>query len=278
MLLFTADTVGELLSERLRKPQLETSHTVARLTGVCRALADLHEGNQSDAAVNRAASWLAHRVDWPTSRLLDYMLGLIVPRIGVEKSPDTLYCGDGLTACIEGFPNARFIHLTRHPTDSVISLRKHSGAPPRPTESLAEWCADIWYSGHLRIARFLSCLPESQWLRLRGEDLIREPVMWLPRILRWLDLEVTDDLIRRMLMTECWRFANRGESGLLFGADPTFLNSPRLQSVPEPGPIWFDPRWQLSGQTIYRISALAGNLGYLSGMLPVAPETFQETH
>jgi Sulfotransferase family len=173
-----------------------------------------------------------------------------------------LFCGDGLAACIKGFPYARFIHLTRHPASSLVSLQKHSPCPPRPAESLTEWCANVWYTGHLRIIRFLSSLPRSQWFRVRGEDLIGKPAAWLPKILRWLDLDAAEDLVSRMLLTERWRFAHRGESGLLCGADPTFLNSPRLQSVPEPGPISFDPRWQLSDQTVYRLTALASYLGY----------------
>lgn len=262
LLLFTVDTAGELLNERQRRPQLERGQIVARLTGVCRALADLHEGDQSNAAVNRAGSWLARHADWPTPRLLNYMLDLIAPSVGIEKSPDTVARDNGLTACIKGFPDARFIHLTRHPTNSLISMHKHLPHPPRPTEIRAEWYSDIWYTGHLRIVRFLCSLPDSQWLRVRGEDLIRRPAAWLPGMLRWLDLEATDALVSSMLLTERWKFANRGESGCLFGADPTFLSSPRLHSVPEPGPVWLDPEWQLSDQTRYRVRTLARYLGY----------------
>ena len=265
LLLFNADNVHELLNEGERRPDLLPRQVRSRLTGVCRALADLHEGNQSDAAVNRACEWLACRPDWPTSRLLEYMLTLIAPRIGVEKSPDTVADAGRLAALAKGFPSARFIHLTRHPTDSLVSMQKHFRNPPDPDESLAEWCADMWYSGHLRITRFLAGLPDGQWFRVHGEDLVREPAAWLPKILGWLDLEVNDSLVRMMLKTEHWRFANRGESGLLYGGDPKFLDSPGLRSVPAPGPVSFDPGWGLSPQTRYRITALADHLGYLGG-------------
>lgn len=262
LLLFTASTVKELLEARKRMIDWPPSLLEARLSGVSRTLADLHEGNQSDPAVARARRWLETRADWTTSQLMSYLLARVHPRIGLEKSPDTAMADDAIEACISAYPQARFIHLTRHPANSIRSMHAHYRRLPWKQVSLTEWSAWAWYNTHRRIVLALAKLSDDQWLRVRAEDLLRWPYECLPQVFQWLGLSCDAQTVSQMLHTEQWRFAGTGESGRLAGGDPRFLAAPALRPVARPGPLACDPEWRITDEAWSEITLLAGLLGY----------------
>jgi hypothetical protein len=274
MLTFSAPTIGDLLSgigclcaQSAEPHEPESCPFLAvRLSGPYRAIAELHEGGQHDAAIRRARRWLKEKSDWPGERLLDHLLGLVAPRIGLEKSPDTVRSDKNLARCISGYPGARYIHLTRHPVTAQRSLQQHLslGNPSASPRRQAAQAATIWYRAHVRITGALGQLPPEQSFRVRGEDLLRSPQTWLPRILGWLGLEAGPDTVATMLLTERWPFAGTGTSGRLFGGDHKFMLSPELSPVPEPGPLDFEPAWGLLDEMRARMSKLANHLGYPS--------------
>jgi Sulfotransferase family len=262
MLLFSAPTVGELLDEASRRPRLPPAWLHSRRSGLLRAVADLREGSQCEAAISRAEAWLADRSSWPPARLMDLLLTLARPRAGVEKSPDTVFTDQALQACLDAFPQARYIHLTRHPVTTQRSMQKHWLPLSQSKPHVVVQAASAWYLGHSRITAALAGLPAAQWMRVRAEDVLREPGVWLPRILDWLGLPAGPDIITGMLRTQDWRFAGTGPSGRLFGGDPKFLYSPALRPVPAPGPVAFDPDWGLLTEMQDRMTTLAARLGY----------------
>jgi Sulfotransferase family len=259
LLIFTADTVGELLSEGTG-----LAHFPLRQSGLWRAVADLHEGSQDDDALARAREWLANRADWPTTRLMDHLIGLARPCISLEKSPDTSSADATLAGCMAAYPRARFLHLVRHPVTTQRSIHDHWRPAGRfgTEKALIAEAAAFWYLSHQRIIKALAPLPSHQWMRVRAEDLLTEPRVWIPRILAWLELESTPEIIDRMLLTENWRFAGTGSSEGLFGGDPKFLRSPALRPIPAPGPVVFDPSWGLRDEMRDRMTVLAHSLGY----------------
>ena len=194
---------------------------------------------------------------------MDYLLRLIYPQIGLEKSPETVGTGDALDAYIENYPNSRYIHLTRHPIGTIQSMQRHWRYRLNLSETaLAAHAATAWYLGHLRITRKLAQLPSEQWIRVGAEDLLREPDTRLPSLLDWLGLPCSDEIVAGMKQTQNWRFAGTGNSGKLFGGDPKFMLSPVLRHVPEPGEISFDPSWGLLDKMCDRMTSLARYLGY----------------
>lgn len=263
--LFRAATVGQLLDERRPGSPLAPIVFDLRLSGLLRAVADLHEGDQGAAAIERARDWLAERAIWPTIALMEYLRELVPAQIGLEKSPDTVSDDDQLARCIRSWrpPDARYLHLTRHPVTSQRSILRRWRMYLRGDDGeLAARAATLWYDSHCRIMRALSsCRPEA-WMRVRSEDLLREPYVWLPRILDWLGVEYDTLTIGRMLRTEQWRFAHTGEDGRLFGGDPDFMVSPALRGVPDPGPVSFGPSSGLPAETCARLTQLASQLGY----------------
>jgi hypothetical protein len=265
MLLFSAPDVRGLLTEQARRPDMPPSWARSRLTGVLRAVAELHEGSQSPEAILRAQAWLGHRAGWSTVRLMDHLLDLVRPRIGLEKSPDSTQSDERLEACINAYPDARFIHLVRHPVTTQRSMHRHMrGYYPAAVgeQTLIVRAASAWYLAHLRIAKRLSRMPSEKWLRVRAEDLLRDPHRWIPQICEWLGLRCDADIIAGMLRTEDWQFSGHGITGELGGGDDKFMRAPRLRPIPEPGPVIFDPAWGLRPELTSRMTGLAAFLGY----------------
>jgi hypothetical protein len=261
MLIFEAGTVGGLL-DRVNVASPAAIFGEMRLNGILRAVAELLEGSQDDAAIGRAKDWLGERSSWPTPEFMDYLLSLVYPKIGLEKSPETVASDQALQTCMEHYPQARYIHLTRHPVTNIRSMIDYWRVFKLDEKSRAAWGASGWYKSHSRIVRALSQLPADRWLRIRAEDLLGDPATWLPRILDWLGLPHDGDVVSRMTRTQNWRFAGTGESGMLFGGDAKFLLSPALRPVSVPAEAAFDPSWGLLDEMVTRITSLASSLGY----------------
>jgi Sulfotransferase family len=262
LLIFSGATVGDLLAARPTTAAV-SAWEARKLSGVLRAVAEVHDGVQDSSALVRARAWLTEHADWSTTALLDHLLAAVHPRIGLEKSPDTIAADDRVAACLRAYPQARILHLTRHPTGTIASMYRHWGSLPQMADpDLARACAGIWTTEHRRILRFAGKLPDERYLRVRSEDLLLRPRAELTRILGWLGLDATDPTIDAMQRTDRWRFAGFGPDGNLYGGDATFFGAPTLRRVPEPGPVVFDPAWRLTPAMRGRVSALAESLGY----------------
>lgn len=263
--LFARETVRDILAISAGPPgdYRGRRHT---LMGLERALAQLHEDSQDQAALDRALDWLWQRPTIATAEVMEHLLRLIYPRIGVEKSPATVASQEALARCMRAFPGARYLHLTRHPIGtqrSMLRLYEQYLFPARMAHAdRVRLCVLAWHTGHLRIVQALQSIPRQRWLRVRAEDLIGEPRAWLPRILEWLDLHHDKAIIDRMLETNRWEFAGwHGHIGF-GGADPYFLAAPALRPAPSPEPDIIDPTWQISDAVAAKITALARYLGY----------------
>jgi hypothetical protein len=261
MLLFSADTVGELI-QKTPRPRQPPAFVESQRSGILRAVADLLEGSQEQPAIARAEAWLTARSSWPPYQLMDYLLEQAYPQVGLEKSPETVITNRALDACLDRYPNARYIHLTRHPVTTMRSHIDHLRCLGRSEKALVVGAASSWYLCHARIVRRLAQLPDRQWTRIRAEDLLREPATHLPRLLSWLELPTDAQLVARMMHTEKWRFAGTGPAGRLFGGDPKFMRSPVLRPIREPGEIAFDESWGMPDGVRDRLTALANALGY----------------
>jgi hypothetical protein len=263
MLLFTAPTVGELLTVPQQGPTIPKRWLEARQSGPKRAVAELHEGCQSRDALLRAEDWLNHHSGWTTARLMDHLRSLIRERLVVEKSPDTTSADERLRRCLETYPDAYYLHLTRHPAHCQRSMHKLWAHIYQDHDvALVARAAAAWYRAHLRIMRALDELPSGQSMRVRAEDILLAPDVWLPKILGWLDLPAPAESIDRMLNPQNWCFANTGPDGTLYGGDISFMRSPSLRQIVNPGPTVFDPSWRLPDEMADRMITLAGILGY----------------
>jgi hypothetical protein len=234
--------------------------------GLVRAIAQLHDGQQDAAAIQRAIEWLRARAAAPSTSIMDHVLQLVHPQTAVEKSPSTVGSARALARCMRAYPNARYLHLTRHPVSSVQSMNAHWSGRLLPAEIPQEQrlrgCLHYWYSSHLRITQALRDVPQHRWRRLRAEDVIGNPSAWLPHVLDWLALESDETIIDRMLHTQKWEFAAWDTQAGFGGTDPKFSRDPQLRAAPPPEPDVIDPSWEISGEIRVRICALAHYIGY----------------
>jgi hypothetical protein len=263
--LFLRDTLGEIMAMPAG-PFTDRDGHRHRLMGLERAIAQLHDGSQSRAALDRALAWIQQRPQLPSVAVMDYLLRLVHPRAAVEKSPATVESRQALTRCLRAYPNARYLHLTRHPVGSQRSMLRLFGQflfpAGMPAAERVRRCLLTWYSCHLRIIEAQRALPGARWLRVRSEDLVGDPRTWLPRILDWLGLAHDGAVTDAMLATQRWEFA-AWDGHVGFGAaDPQFLAAPELRPAPPPGPEVIDPAWDIDGDLRDKIITLARYLGY----------------
>jgi Sulfotransferase family len=263
MLLFGHPTVQELLVEGVNWPDMPPWVGVTRLNGICRAIAEVKYGHQGSHEIAQARDWLERRSDWSPADVMRYLLKQIHPLIGLEKSPETVF-GDAPDRCMQEFPKARYIHLTRHPVTSHRSLLEHWHQAHRhlTLRSRSIYCARSWSIGHRNILQALNKVSSERWIRIRSEDLLRDPQNVAARVYDWLDLSYNEEILRELSATERWRFANTGECGTLFGGDAKFMLSPQLRRIEDPGPVKFPSEWMLSAEIRQEVSRLARHLGY----------------
>jgi len=256
--LFIADTVAELL--QIHRPRPHGSH------GLLRALAQLQEQAQTDATVAKAQAWLEQHRDWTTKQLFDHLLKLVDPWIAVDKSPRTVLKREYLERAYAMYPNAYYLHLTRHPRSTAKSLLAN-------LRRNAEWGGTfdaeridperIWLRAYQNIIEFTDGLPLGQAMRLKGEDLLSEPEVYLPQIAEWLDVSTSAEAIEAMLHPERSSYACYGPEQAKYGNDPEFLEKPGLRRgrVREPslaGPLDWAAEREFSQQTL----KLAKQIGY----------------
>ena len=126
--LFVGDTVRQVIDLE-RKHKGGKSH--AGPPGLLRSLAQLHDGVQTTGTAIRAAAWLLERADWSTKAMLEYLFQKVSPRIALEKSPPTSIRPQYLERAFAYFPDAFFLHLTRHPLPNRSSLIEFQVAETR---------------------------------------------------------------------------------------------------------------------------------------------------
>jgi Sulfotransferase family len=262
MLMFSGNTVSDVLDTGVHKSG-SARGAAARRSGIYRAIAQIEFGGQGENEIAAAATWLDTRRRWDSVQLLRYLFDAVDPLIGMEKSPETSM-PENLPRCLEQFPGARFVHLTREPGDSMRSMREHwrFRLAGKSDAAVVATVASVWYLVHKTIVETLAQLPPHRWIRVRGEDLLTDPATHATGVFSWLGL-ATDDAVRAAVRhPERWVFAGTGSHDHLFGGDPKFMRNPRLRRVGPPDPMAFPSDWQLLPEMTRRIMTLAESLGY----------------
>lgn len=216
--------------------------------GLLRALAQLHHRRQTEQTIRDAQAWLTSRMHWNTKQVFDHLLEYIEPQVAVEKSPRTVMKKEDLQRTHGWYPNARFLHLIRHPRSTGLSQMnvakrsKEWGGGGRISIDPDYW----WLRAQQNILELLSGLPQRQWFRVKGEDLLSDPDPHLRRIAEWLGIRTDAEAIECMKHPELSPYSSLGPSNARYGADINFLQSPSLRTsrIEEPvldGPLPWAP-------------------------------------
>lgn len=262
--LFAANTLRGLV--RLFRILRPTS-----LNGLLRTIAQLEYGVQTEDTINFAWDWLNQRLNWSTQRMFYHIAEAVAPRRCVEKSPLTVMRPIFLQRMQRCFPDAHYLHLTRHPRPTCISIQQlvadtdaKKGRDTHRAEQLDP--ERLWYQAHHNILEFERSLPPGQMMRVRGETLLSEADRYLPQIEEWLGIESNASTLEAMKHPERSPYACIGPANAPFGNDPNFLKQPHYQ----PRPITkasLDGPLELQGRRARQFFSeetrrIAGRLGY----------------
>jgi hypothetical protein len=260
--LFRSEQVEGLL---VNPPGFRGLPAMKRSSGLLRAIAQLHDGRQDADTIEAARRWLHDRDDWQVEWVLDHLLELVGPRVGVEKSPEDSSRRDYLDRLVRCYPHARFIHLTRHPVSTVESMHA-AWSPLRlwevPDQLLHTVLTGFWLFHHHRLVSFTAALPPRQRLRLRSEDVLNDPRPALRRICHWLGVDDGEESLEAMLHPEASPYARIGPPGALGGNDPGFLRSPEPRRAALPAGVELPRSWGLDPWLQVAVLQLAEQLGY----------------
>lgn len=218
--------------------------------GLLRTLAQEHDGVQTTGTILKAIAWFHDRRHWPTKKLFDYLLELVSPKIGLEKSPETAGKMEFLERSYAWFPKAYYLHLTRHPVSARKSIQEFYEQKRHKKKNL-KYQVDgliIWYQMHSNIINFTNSLPVGQAIKIKGEDLLSEPDLYLTQVAQWLGLRTDAEAIECMKHPENSPYAYVGPPPVRGGNDPKFMRDPKLRKgkVKEPSLKDFleKERWQ----------------------------------
>jgi len=240
--------------------------------GLMRAVAEIYGGEQTTSSVNMARAWAAAREDWSTAEVFQEIVNKIHPLVAVEKSPSYTMSKIRMQWMYAAFPDARFVHLIRHPVGQCKSLMAiNEGAFAIKMEAL-EFQEDrcvlepqvAWHDLNVNILDFLQSVPASQQIRMRGEEIMAHPQRCLAELAEWAGLRTDAAAIDEMMHPERSPFACFGPVNALFGNDPNFLagpafrpHKPKVPSLTAPVP------WRDDGKGLYpEVIEMARWFGY----------------
>ena len=232
--LFNVDTLVELWQGSTG----EIAENVAMVRhGLMRAVAEVWGGEQRTNTVNMAFAWASAREHLSTAEVYQEIVDRIHPLVAVEKSPSYTMSVRRMQAMHRAFPDARFLHLVRHPVAQCKSLMAiNDGAFCLKIEAfeLGDDYAMIepqiaWHDINANILDFLREVPPERQLRMRGEDIMAAPQAKLAEIARWAGLRDDPQAIDEMMHPERSPYACFGPVNALFGNDPNFLAGPTFR-------------------------------------------------
>lgn len=208
--------------------------------GLLRTVAQLYAGEQTIDSVALAYRWIRARAQRRTGEVFQELLAKIDPLIAVEKSPGYLRRRRYLDRLQEAAPQARFIHLLRHPRGQCESVLKARGgklmlmmlnAIDQSGDMAVIEPQILWHDANALVMEFLNELPREQWLRVQGERILADPDTELARICQWLGLPCGPRELAAMKAPEQSPYAYVGPVNARLGNDINFLLEPRLRSA-----------------------------------------------
>jgi hypothetical protein len=261
--LFVTDTIGELLE----LGDVKIGGNSSYVTGLIRAVAELEFGGQNDLTIQESIAWISERAHWSTKQMFTHLLEWIYPRIGVDKSPRTALSQRALDRALSSYPEARIIHLTRHPVSTLRSLQEthcrfSNNSLGVDTVWLHTFYAHLWSQSQELITAVVRELGPKQALQVRAEELLTQTDKYLTMLLDWLNLPSKSHIIEAMKHPELSPYSQPAPLGLEGDGDPLFFESPKLRVPVLPQVLHLPSEWKLESKLVNKLDALAHQLGY----------------
>ena len=167
----------------------------ARTAGTVRAMMEL-ESVGRETAEAMLAGFVAARTT--VEQFYAYLMGRLGDRLLVEKSTDYAMSDATLRRANDLFPEAKFIHLVRHPGAVVESYtRTHmdllnsgyaTGDPAGEAEA-------VWQICHANILGLVEEVGSGRALQVRYEDLVADPRSTMEAIAAFLGVEFHEAML-----------------------------------------------------------------------------------
>lgn len=240
--------------------------------GLLRAVAQVYAGEQTSAAVEMAQHWIAAREDRATAVVFQELAARLDPLIVVEASPGHTLSVRRLRRIYDAFPEARFLHLIRHPIaqgKSVMELNDGAFAYFMNSFDFMDNRITVdpqiaWHDINVNIMNFLYRVPKERQMCVRAEDLMEDPRRHLRDLCRWLCIRDDDAATEEMMQPERSPFACFGPITALCGNDPDFLHRPAFRRhTPQLPSLDGELPWRDDGAPLRpQVITLAQEFGY----------------
>jgi hypothetical protein len=232
-----------LLSKEKMQQLVQSSRAQRQfmIHGLWRTVAQLYAGEQTIESIEMARRWVNRHLECTTGEVYLELCQKVVSQRIIDKSPAYAKNSRAMKRMQDFFPGAKYLYMTRHPIDQGKSVMRapqalatlvisdsfdYSTNPPTLDPQYE------WYNTQLKVLDFLSTVPESQKMQLRGEDLLNFPHEYLEKICRWLDFSWSEEIYEQMLRTEDSPYACMGPFGAQWGNNPGFQKSPAFRFKP----------------------------------------------
>lgn len=257
-------------------PDVENFFFGAKLRhGLLRSIAEIYMGEQTDETIEFAEHWCAKRQYHHTWDVFLELKEKLDPLIPVDKSPKYTVDYHSMKRILKCSPDARFIHLIRHPVKQCESTVALSDSMFPIFVNSIEYLEDeaivepqiAWHDINVTITNFLhENVQPSQYLVMRGEEIMEFPRERLASICQWLNIRDDNEAVDAMMRPEESPFACFGPVTALYGNDPNFLRAPAFRQHKPKTPSLYDPvswRQDKDGISLYpEVVELANLYGY----------------
>lgn len=203
--------------------------------GLLRLVAEIYMGEQTIDSIASASRWIERRLSLTSACTYHELAAKISPLSFVEKNVRYGESPHYLKRILTAFPNARFVHLVRHPIsasasayhtrDGRIRLAIQNSFDHSQISSPVLDPQILWYRINVNISNFLSDLPPSQKLIVRAEDFYSSEDDILAQIALAFRL-IRHDLNQNSLSPFSTDFDIFGPFGAELGGGKEFLQAP----------------------------------------------------
>ena len=205
--------------------------------GMLRAMAELMYGGQTTQNVFEATNWLEERLHWRYEDVMNFIMDKAEEVAGtpmcLEKTPTLSFLPPALERVRAAWPDALYVHVTRHPVNLKKSMDEFILNNPRLNDEEKQARLDhamtAWPVTQRNILDFCSTLAPEQYLRIRGEDVLADAKTVMTQVADWAGLRTDDDAIAAMLRPEDSPYASLGPPNASYGNDPKFISSPKFR-------------------------------------------------
>jgi hypothetical protein len=165
--------------------------------GLLRTIAQLFSGEQTMDSIDMAKRWLRRRRSTSGEDVMKELCEKVSPARLIDRWLFYARDADRLPTVSSAFPNAQFLHLTRHPVEQGMAILQtvegiadlwNEKSLDRSSKCPALDPQYSWFNAQATIMEFSDSLSPGQYLQIRIEEVTACPEDCLRKLCDWLEL------------------------------------------------------------------------------------------